>query len=86
MPLALTHKGSSFIPYGRAKFVHQPLTGRRSMDQATAHRMELLEAEIRDYRQRLRILAQAVLAGNYRDGRPESEPLAQAAMEYLGEA
>jgi len=56
------------------------------MNQATAHRMELLEAEIRDYRQRLRILAQAVLAGNYRDGRPESELLAQAALEYLGEA
>ena len=34
------------------------------MDQATAHRIEMLEAEIRQYRQSLRILSDAVLAAS----------------------
>lgn len=51
------------------------------MDQQTAHRIELLEAELRQYRQSLRILAQHVLAGS-----EHSEDLARQAMEeVLGE-
>lgn len=52
------------------------------MDQQTAHRIELLEAEIRQYRQSLRILAEAVLAGS-----EHTEHLAKQAIdEVLGEA
>lgn len=51
------------------------------MDQQTAHRIELLEAEIRQYRQSLRILAQHVLAGG-----EHAEDLArQAITEVLEE-
>lgn len=51
------------------------------MDQLTAHRIELLEAEIRQYRQSLRILSEAVLAGS-----EHTEALAKQAMEeVLGE-
>lgn len=51
------------------------------MDQQSAHRIELLEAELRDYRQSLRILAQHVLADS-----EWSKDLARQAMEdVLGE-
>ncbi|MGE3483500.1 MAG: hypothetical protein AB7L09_02090 [Nitrospira sp.] len=51
------------------------------MDQATAHHIEMLEAANRQYRQSLRILAEAVLAGH-----PDTQELARLAkVEILGE-
>ena len=46
----------------------------------TAHRVELLEAEIRKYRQALRILAEAAIAGS-----DELVPLAMAAEIMLND-
>jgi len=48
------------------------------MDQHTQHRVELLEAEIRKYRQALRILADAAIAGD-----EHTVPLALAAKILL---
>lgn len=48
------------------------------MDHQTAHRIELLEAEIRQYRQSLRILAEHVLAGS-----EHTETLAQQAIDEV---
>jgi hypothetical protein len=50
------------------------------MENATAHRVELLEAEIRKYRQALRILAEAAIAGS-----DQTVPLALAAENMLND-
>ena len=51
------------------------------MDQQTAHRIELLEAELRQYRQTLRILAKAVLE----DSEHQKSMARQVMTEVLGE-
>jgi len=50
------------------------------MDQEQLHREELLEAEIRLYRQRLRNLANAVIAGD-----PDVVEMAEAALLRMDE-